>query len=166
MKKFALLKNLVDPQLRADHVASSVQNYLCDAHSFDVVIIANAINHLNEDACARLLMDPLARDEYKSIFISLFRSIRPGGWLIATDCSRSNVFNDLGLKSPLMPDIEWQKHQSPKVWDELLQEVGFARARVQWSSPNTLGALGRFVLGNPLAAYLLLSHFRLVARKP
>jgi SAM-dependent methyltransferase len=165
-KKFSLLKNSVDPEMRADLVLSSIQNYLCVARSFDVVVIANAINHLNEDACVRLLIDPLARDEYKSIFLSLFRSIRPGGWLVATDCTRSNFFNDLGLKSPLMPDIEWQKHQSPKIWDELLQEAGFAPATVRWSSPNTLGEAGRVVLSNRLAAYFLLSHFKLVARKP
>jgi 2-polyprenyl-3-methyl-5-hydroxy-6-metoxy-1,4-benzoquinol methylase len=165
-KKFTLLKNSVDPEMRADLVVSSIQNYLSAARSFDVVVIANAINHLNEDACVRLLNDPLARDEYKLIFLSLFRSIRPGGWLVATDCSRSNFFNDLGLMSPLMPDIEWQKHQSPRIWDEILQEVGFAPATVRWSSPNTLGEAGRVVLSNRLAAYFLLSHFKLVARKP
>jgi SAM-dependent methyltransferase len=165
-KKFTLLKNSVDPQMRANLVVSSIQDYLSVARSFDVVVIANAINHLNEDACVRLLVDPSARDEYKSLFLSLFRSMRPGGWLVATDCTRSNFFDDLGLKSPLMPDIEWQKHQSPKIWGELLQEVGFAPATVRWSSPNTLGEAGRVVLGNRLAAYFLLSHFKLVARKP
>jgi SAM-dependent methyltransferase len=165
-QKFSLLKNSVDPQMRADLVVSSIQNYLSAARSFDVVVIANAINHLNEDACVRLLIDPLARDAYRSIFVALFRSMRPGGWLVATDCSRSNFFNDLGLKSPLMPDIEWQKHQSPKVWGEILQEAGFSPATVRWSAPNTLGEAGRVVLGNRLAAYFLLSHFKLVARKP
>jgi len=165
-KQFTLLRNSIDPEMRADLVVNSIQNYLSAARSFDVVVIANAINHLNEDACIRLLIDPLARVEYESIFLSLFRSMKPGGWLVATDCSRSNVFNDLRLKSPVMPDIEWQKHQSPEVWDELLQEAGFAPATVRWSSPNTLGEGGRIVLGNRLAAYFLLSHFKLVARKP
>jgi 2-polyprenyl-3-methyl-5-hydroxy-6-metoxy-1,4-benzoquinol methylase len=165
-KKFTLLRNSVDPALPAELVVSSIQDYLSVVRSFDVVVIANAINHLNEDACVRLLADPLAQNEYKSIFLSVYRSIKPGGWLVATDCTRSNFFNDVGLKSPLMPDIEWSKHQSPELWNEILQEVGFAPATVQWSSPNTLGKAGRIVLGNRPAAYFLLSHFRLVAQKP
>ena len=104
--------------------------------------------------------------EYAGVFRALFGSLRPGGWLVATDCSRANFFNDVGTTSPFMPDIEWHKHQSPGTWDRLLRQVGFAAARVQWSSPNTLGALGRLLLGNRFAAYFLLSHFRLAARKP
>ncbi|HSY05809.1 MAG TPA: class I SAM-dependent methyltransferase [Steroidobacteraceae bacterium] len=164
--KFRQLKDAVDPQLHATLVMSSIQSYLGAPRSFDVVIIANAINHLNENACIHLLDDPAAQAEYAGVFRALFGSLRPGGWLVATDCSRANFFNDVGTTSPFMPDIEWHKHQSPGTWDRLLRQVGFAAARVQWSSPNTLGALGRLLLGNRLAAYFLLSHFRLAARKP
>jgi SAM-dependent methyltransferase len=164
--KFGRLKDAVDPQLHAALVMSPIQSYLRSPRSFDVVIIANAINHLNEDACIHLLDDPAARAEYESVFRALFSSLNPGGWLVATDCSRSNFFNDIGAKSPFMPDIEWRKHQSPGTWDRLLRGVGFAPARIQWSSPNTLGAFGRFLLGNRIAAYFLLSHFRLAARRP
>jgi SAM-dependent methyltransferase len=163
---FRQLKNAVDPELRAALLRSSIQSYLQVPRRFDVVIIANAINHLNEDACIRLLDDPAAQAEYEGIFRALFSALNPGGWLIATDCSRSNFFNTLGASSPFMPDIEWHKHQAPDAWDRLLQWVGFAPARVQWSSPNTLGACGRWLLGNRVAAYFLLSHFRLAARKP
>ena len=165
-EKFLQLKKAVDPQLRADLVVASIQNYLSVPRSFDVVIIANAINHLNEDACIHLLDDPAAQSEYEALFRVLFSSLNPGGWLVATDCSKSNFFNDIGVKSPFMPDIEWHKHQSPRTWDRLLQRVGFLPAKVQWSSPNALGNIGRFVLGNRVAAYFLLSHFRLAAMKP
>jgi cyclopropane fatty-acyl-phospholipid synthase-like methyltransferase len=165
-KRFGMLKNAVDPGLRAEIVVSSVQEYLREPRNFDVVVIANAINHLNEDACIKLLSEPAAREEYKAILCAFFHCLKPGGQLIATDCGNSNVFNDIGMKSPFMPDIEWQKHQPPEVWDELLQEVGFAPAQVQWSTPNTLGAAGRSLFGNKISAYFLLSHFRLAARKP
>jgi len=72
---------------------------------------------------------------------------------------KSNPFYDIGVMSPFMPDIEWRKHQSPGTWDRLLQRVGFLRAKVQWSPPNTLGSFGRFVLDNRVAV-------RLAARKP
>jgi SAM-dependent methyltransferase len=164
--KFLELKTAVDLGLSADLVVSSIQDYLKGAHDLDVVVIANAINHLNEDACIHLLEDPQAKDAYKAILQPLQRAMVPGGWLIMTDCSRSNFFNDIGMQSPFMPDIEWHKHQSPKAWGRLLEEVGFAPASIQWSSPNTLGHLGRAVLGNRVGAYFLLSHFRLAARKP
>jgi SAM-dependent methyltransferase len=163
--KFAQLKAAVDAHLSADLVVSSIQDYLTSAHDIDVVVIANAINHLNENACIHLLDDPQARDAYKAILQPLHRAMAPGGWLVITDCSPSNFFNDIGVKSPFMPDIEWHKHQSPRAWSSLLEEVGFAPARVQWSSPNTLGELGHALLGNRMAAYFLLSHFRLAARK-
>jgi 2-polyprenyl-3-methyl-5-hydroxy-6-metoxy-1,4-benzoquinol methylase len=164
--KFHRLKDAVGPELHAALVTSSIQSYLRSPRSFDVVIIANAINHLNENACIHLRDDPAAQAEYAGVFRALFSSLQPGGWLVATDCSRSNFFNAVGATSPFMPDIEWHKHQSPGTWNRLLRQVGFTPARVQWSSPNTLGALGRFLLGNRIAAYFLLSHFRLAARKP
>jgi SAM-dependent methyltransferase len=165
-KKFLQLRNAVDPELPAELVVGRIESYLSVRRHFDVVIIANAINHLNEEACIRLLDDRSAQADYEALFRSLCAALNPGGCLIATDCSKSNFFNDIGAKSPFMPDIEWRKHQAPATWDRLLQRAGFLPARVQWSSPNTLGSFGRFVLGNRLAAYFLLSHFRLVARKP
>jgi len=164
--KFLKLKDAVSAELRAELIVSSIQDYLSVPRKFDVIVIANAINHVNEDACVRLLDDPDSQAEYESLFRRFFDSLNPGGWLIATDCSRSNFFNDIGMKSPFMPDIEWHKHQSPQTWNRLLQRVGFASARIQWSAPNTLGRFGRLAFGNRMAAYFLLSHFRLSARKP
>jgi SAM-dependent methyltransferase len=164
--RFEHFRSAVNPGRPATFVSATIQSYLGSPRIFDVVIIANAINHLNENACIHLLDDPAAQAEYAGVFRALFGSLHPGGWLVATDCSRANFFNDVGTTSPFMPDIEWHKHQSPGTWDRLLRQVGFAAAQVQWSSPNTLGAPGRFLLGNRLAAYFLLSHFRLAARKP
>lgn len=164
--KFAQLKSAVDPELAAELVSAPIQDYLATPRRYDVIVIANAINHLNEQACIRLRSDPAARAAYQELFGELFRALNPGGWLVATDCSNENFFNAIGLSSPFMPDIEWHKHQPPRVWDRLLQHCGFAPATVRWSAPNTLGRLGRLALGNRLAAYFLLSHFRLVARKP
>ena len=164
--KFLQLKSAVDPQLTVELVSAPIQEYLATPRRFDVVVIANAINHLNEEACIRLHRDPAAQAAYQELFSALFRALNPGGWLVATDCSNANFFNAIGVRSPFMPDIEWHKHQPPRVWDRLLQRCGFAPATVRWSAPNTLGRAGRLALGNRLAAYFLLSHFRLAARKP
>lgn len=64
-----------------------------------------------------------------------------------------------------MPSIEWEKHQSPALWLSLLQQVGFQKMSIQWSAPNSLSSIGRKFLGNRLAAYFILSHFRIEVQK-
>lgn len=65
-----------------------------------------------------------------------------------------------------MPTIEWEKHQSPSFWLSMLKEVGFESVSMKWSSPNSLGVMGRAFLGNRIIAYFLFSHFRIEVRKP
>jgi SAM-dependent methyltransferase len=164
--RFQRFKAAVDPQLPVTFVNATIQSFLETARRFDVIVCANAINHLAEDACVHLRDDPRAREQYLSLFRSLYDATVPGGWLVATDCGRSNFFGTLGLKSPFMPDIEWYKHQDPQVWGQLLLHAGFRDVQISWSSPNTLGRPGRIILGNRLVAYFLLSHFRLGCRRP
>ena len=133
---------------------------------FDLIVSANAINHLDEDACMALGKDPAARARYQALFVRLYELLEPGGWLILSDCTRHNLFPLLGLTNPLMPTIEWHKHQSPYVWRELGRSAGFAEARIQWSSLNRLGRLGRLLMGNAVVNHLTLSHFRLAMRRP
>ena len=64
-----------------------------------------------------------------------------------------------------MPTIEWHKHQTPTVWATLLINSGFKNPKFAWSYPNTLGKFGRFIFGNKIAAFFLLSHFRLELTK-
>jgi hypothetical protein len=63
------------------------------------------------------------------------------------------------MRNPFCRSIEWHKHQSPKVWAELGCEAGFCRPVITWSCFNALGALGKWILGNRIAAYFLLSQF-------
>jgi SAM-dependent methyltransferase len=132
---------------------------------FDVVLLNNSVNHLDEEACVRLPGDPEARARYGRCFARLRGLLAPGGHLILTDCSNGNVFPRLGLTNPLLPMIEWPKHQSPEVWAGLLREAGFTDPRISWSSFNRLRAPGRLLLGNRVAAYFLTSHFRLAMRR-
>ncbi|WP_337875542.1 class I SAM-dependent methyltransferase [Elioraea sp.] len=162
---FARMESCIDTGGRARFVPAAFQDFL-DEQPFDIIVMANSINHLDEEACVRLAHDDAAQASYHAIFRKAWHLLREGGILIITDCNRSNVFNDLGLRSPFCPTIEWHKHQHPRLWDRLLQRAGFMPARYEWTSPNRLGGLGRLLLGNRVAAYFLLSHFRLVARKP
>jgi len=164
--KFARFTRAVDPRMPVTFVSDTIQSFLQGSRRFDVIVCANAINHLDEQACVHLQGDPAAERQYLSLFGLIHQATNPAGWFVATDCARSNFFAALGKKSPFMPDIEWHKHQDPHVWAALLARAGFSETTTKWSAPNTLGGLGRILLSNRIVAYFLLSHFRLSARKP
>jgi SAM-dependent methyltransferase len=131
---------------------------------FDIVLLHNSINHLDEPACTVLHRDAAARNAYVQTFRDLARLTRAGGLVVLADCTRHNAFHTLGLRSPLCPTIEWEKHQPPHVWAALAEEAGLRFERLHWTTPGQLGALGLRVLANPVAAYFLLGHFALVLR--
>jgi SAM-dependent methyltransferase len=149
----------------AEIQTKTFQDYKTD-DIFDVVILSNSINHLDEAATLTLNSDLEARLRFIEIFKKMYAMMQPGGRLIITDCTRHNFFNDVKAVSPFMPTIEWDKHQSPYLWLILLNQVGFKKISIKWSSPNFLGRIGRLVFGNKLAAYFLFSHFRIEVKKP
>ena len=132
-----------------------------EARKFDVILLYNSINHLDEWACINLLKEENARRAYRDLFEKIYNLSNHGASLIICDCARRNFYTDFGIRNPLAPMIEWHKHQSPKVWASLAAEVGFSRPKFSWNSFNSLGSLGRHLLGNKFAAYFLASHFRL-----
>src|SRR5688572_12864712 len=144
-----------------------LQEYLqqTDSEMYDVVIMHNSINHLDEEACVDLLKNENCYRRYLSIFKNVCRIMKKNGVLIATDASRNNFFNDVGMKNIFTPTIEWHKHQQPGTWVSLLKEAGFRNAEVKWLSPNRLGRPGQFVLGNYFMSYLTKSYFKMKMEK-
>jgi SAM-dependent methyltransferase len=138
---------------------STFQSFESDGETFDVILLHNSINHLNETACINLLKDENSRAVYQSIFSKLSSLSKKGTTLIICDCSRHNLFALLKIRNPFAPKIEWQKHQTPEVWVHMLGSVGFANPIIRWSSFNRLGSFGRVLIGNRLMAYFLTSHF-------
>ena len=132
-----------------------------EQRKFDLIVMANSINHLNEKATIDLLEKEESRQIYSQLFRKVHRLLKDGGTLIITDCNRYNFFDLIGLRSPFMPTIEWSKHQSPYTWTKLLREVGFKTRSLKWTTPNALGVIGRILFSNPFVAYFLLSHFRI-----
>ncbi len=137
------------------------QMYSQYAKPYDIVIMHNSINHLDESACEILAESSEAQERYQTIFRKLHELIIAGGVLIVCDCSRFNFFASLGIVNPFAKSIEWNKHQAPDVWISLLEKVGFGLQELSWTSYNSLGYLGRIVLGNKFASYFLRSHFYL-----
>jgi hypothetical protein len=69
------------------------------------------------------------------------------------------------LKNPFAPTIEWDKHQQPELWSELLALAGYESRRTRWTPPNRTGRLGQLLLANRVAAYSLRSDFSITAVK-
>ena len=137
------------------------QQFGPETAAYDVILLHDSINHLDENACIRLQCDAAAQESYRVLFRKMAQLMTRNGTLIVADCSRYNFFPLLGFRNPLAPQVEWEKHQSPAVWTALLAAVGFGHPRVCWTSPNRLGKVGRIALGNRFAGYFLLSHFRM-----
>jgi SAM-dependent methyltransferase len=146
--------------------SETFQTYSNEGELFDVLLLHDSINHLNEEACINILKDDAARLIYKKLFTKMWSILNSGAIIIICDCSRHNFFNSLGMPNPFIPMIEWQKHQAPETWIKLLREVGFINPSTEWSSFNSLRQAGKFLLGNKIMAYFLLSHFRITLEKP
>jgi SAM-dependent methyltransferase len=135
------------------------------ANKFDVVLLHNSVNHLDEDACIHLLERDQARETYRKIFSRLATLANPGAHLLIVDCSRKNLFPLVGLTDPFARSIDWRKHQTPEVWITLLEECGFAAPEIRWASFTRLRTPGRILLGYRVAAFLLSSRFWLHMRR-
>lgn len=153
--------------LPVELIPLTLQEYVqqADAALYDVVIMHNSINHLNEEACIHLLKNEVSYNEYVAIFKEVYRILKKGGVLIATDCSCNNFFNDVGMKNIFVPSIEWHKHQRPGTWISLLKKAGFKNPTLKWLSPNRLGRPGRLVMGNYFISYLTRSYFKVTMQK-
>ena len=134
--------------------------------TFDVIVLRNSINHLNETACINLLKESSAKTVYQGIFSKIGSLSNKGAKLILCDCSRYNFFALFKIHNPFAPSIEWHKHQTPEVWANLLREAGFANPEIRWFSLNASRSWGKFPAINKLIAYFLHSYFCLTMDKP
>ena len=165
LEKFNRARN----RLQLDQVqleTTTFQNYDPGNAKFDVVILHDSVNHLDEPACIDLLTDDTAREVYRSIFSRMHSICSAGAKLIVCDCSRYNFFAHLGVKHPVARSIEWHKHQSPNTWARLLYDAGFRNPEIVWRAPSFLRSAGEKLLGNRIAAYFLFSTFCLYMEKP
>lgn len=159
----AELRKTVD-LLRLDKTVFASEHYLQELphpeRPFDVVVMYDVINHLDEEAVVSLHTQQSACDRYLAIFSNLRRHVRPAGWLIIADCARDNFWNRVGLRSPFATSIEWHKHQNPEIWIDILKQAGFESHDLQWSPLQPFVGL----TSNWLVQYLTCSHFVLRCR--
>jgi SAM-dependent methyltransferase len=164
IEKYRYLNNILKlKNVRLE--TKTIQDFEPSDTKFDIILLHNSINHLNEYACINLLKE----DSSKSIYISIFSKIsllsNNGAKIIICDCSRYNFYAMLKIINPFVRTIEWHKHQSPETWISLLKEVGFIKPKIKWTSFNTLRFVGRIFIGNRIMSYFLNSHFCLRMEK-
>ncbi len=140
-----------------------VQNYDCGERKYDIVLMHNTVNHLDEPMCEQLHYSSKAKRIYRDIFKHISSMMSPGGKLIIADCSRHNFFQLIRLKHPITPQIEWKKHQAPKTWVSILDPLGFVKEDLSWTVAYPLRKFS-LLLSNRIAAFFLFSHFRLVLK--
>jgi len=128
--------------------------------SFDIVVMFNVINHLDEEAVKVLRTDRGAREQYTALLRKLRGHTTLSGWLIVADCARTNFWNQLGLGSPFARTIEWEKHQNPRVWMDVMERAGFRDFDLRWSPLQPFPKLTQ----NSLVQYFTCSHFVLRCR--
>ena len=147
-------------------VRETIQNFVWDGEPFDIVILHNSINHLDEPATERLHRDEGAREAFREIFRKIGALTSPGARMLIADCDRYNLWRFIpGVTNPVARTIEWEKHQPPGRWAEVARAGGFEKERVIWTTFNVLRGPGRLLLSNRLAAYMLMSHFAMWMRK-
>lgn len=146
-----------------DRLTERFQDHDPGGALYDVVLVHNAINHLDEAACAALPDDPAAVAAYRDIFADLRGLLRPGGNIIVADCAKRNLWGDLRLHNVFAPGIEWPIHEQPTVWNRLMVDAGFKPGNVRWDAPSKMRRPGQAIFGNRVGAYLTSSHFILTA---
>ncbi len=164
-EKFMEARSTLGVSDKARLEKSTLQAYDAGNRKFDIIISHDSINHLDEEACVRLSQDESARKRYHALFRKLHDITSDSATLIIADCSRYNFFALCHMKNPFAPYIDWKKHQSPYLWASLLSDAGFRTLDIRWWSYNSLRSLGKWLLGNRLAAYFLYSHFCLTMKK-
>jgi Predicted RNA methylase len=138
----------------------SLQEFPIPERPFDVVIMYNVINHLDEEAVVVLHRDAEAFARYVSILQNLRLLMRSDGWVVVADCMRDNFWPRLGLHSPFAPGIEWSKHQSPHTWIDIFEHAGFQSFDLRWSPLQPFPKL----TANRFVQWLTCSHFVLRLR--
>lgn len=158
-EQFFKIKNLFPGLDNIEFSTSLFQEYKGN-EKFDIVLMHNSINHLDEEACITITTNKESEKTFLSLLTDLRHICESTAEIIICDCGRSNFFGDLGVYNPFAPAIEWEKHQDPKVWIELFKKVGYTNPKTSWFSYNFMGKPGRVLFGNKIAAYFCHSHFR------
>lgn len=160
-----IIEKNVHPRLNISFVNETFQKF-SSKQKFDIIILHDSINHLDEEAFSKIHFDEKSKIIYQELIDKVFELLSKDGIIIITDCSRYNFWNLLGLKSPFAPSIEWNLHQSPLLIKDMFLSKGISSYHIRWSPFKRFGAIGRFLsLLGFIPSYFMQSHFNLIIRR-
>ena len=132
---------------------------------FDVIILHDSINHLDEAMFEKIHTDKSKFSDYKKLVNKIIGLLSDDGVIVITDCSSKNFWGDVGLKSPFAPTIDWYLHQRPQLVEKLFENHAF-KSKLRWSPFKRFGYFGRLLsLLGYIPSYFMQSHFNLILRK-
>ena len=128
-------------------IRTTLQAFRTDAASFDRILLYAVVNHLDETHVQTLDRSSESRDAFLALLRPLREWLRPEGEVVLFDAARHHAFEPLvraGLLRghPLDPTMEWEKHQEPEVWAEVLREAGFGTVVFHWVAYHPQGWRG------------------------
>lgn len=139
----------------------SIQDFFT-SKKFDIIILHDSNNHLNESIYVNIDRDTNEFFKYKELINKIVSFLENDGKIIVTDCARRNFWGDLGIKNPFAPSIEWNLHQSPQLVERLFEDHKF-KSELRWSPFKRLYFFGRILSKfGYIPSYFMQSHFNLV----
>ena len=136
------------------------------AAHYDIVFTHAVINHICETPEV-IRPGTSAEAAYQRVFGRMYELLRPGGVAFVIDANRRHVgwwLKRLGWQHPLVPDVDWDLHQTPATWRRLMRRAGFARFELQRYCPYAFRG-ATWAWANPLVDFLTYGMFCLRAWK-
>jgi len=151
----------ISDKLRIHLINQTIQEF-DTSEKFDVIILHDSINHLDEPIFSKIHNSKKDFDKYSTLIEKISMLLNNGGTVVVSDCTRYNFWGMLGLKSPFAPSIEWNLHQSPYLIKKLFEMQGFEKFIIRWSPFKRFGLIGR-VLTNFgfFPSFFMQSHFNI-----
>lgn len=152
-------------ELTVSHESFFFQDYK-SINKFDIIIIHDSINHLNESMYSKLPNNELAIEIYSSLIKKMFNHLSDDGIISVSDCSNLNFYNHIGIKNPFSPTIEWHLHQPPGTLVKLFVNENFNLYKLRWTPFKRFGLLGRLIsyLGF-IPSFFMQSHYNIIFKK-
>lgn len=152
-------------ELKIELISQTIQEF-CSEEKFDIIILHDSINHLDEPIFSRIHQNSNDFEKYSMLIRKISDLLNNSGKIIVTDCSRYNFWGMLGLKSPFAPSIEWSLHQSPYLIKKLFENQGFKHFNIRWTPFKRFGILGRIIshLGI-IPSFFMQSHFNIIIQR-
>lgn len=150
----------------------SFDGFTAEPESFDRILMYAVINHLDEEHAKDLNTSAVSQNCYIDIFRAIRKLLKSGGELVFYDCARSHAlapFIKSGIikRHPIYSTIEWEKHQNPSVWENVLLKAGYSRINYFWGQ----GGLAKYqiiraiIRCNPFISWLMFPYFTLRAKR-